>query len=116
MYHDNFNAGRSTFGNGIRNSGSGRIDHGNQSGKSQALKWKVDIVGIKIKSIRELVSWQLEVAKSQDSFAHASKIHVSSIKFILQLLIHWQILSFDVNGSAPIKKKKIRQIENLFFL
>merc|ERR1719175_305231 len=93
--HDNLDTSGSTLGNGVRDSSSGRINHGHETNESESLQGEVDILGIKGVSVGILVSWEHVVAETKHSLSKSSKLHVGSLESVLPFLSEWQFTSVN---------------------
>merc|ERR1719227_84604 len=100
--HDDFDTGGAAFGHGVRNGGSGRINHGHETNESESLQGEVDILGIKGVSVGVLVSWEHVVAETKHSLSKSSKLHVGSLESVLPFLSEGQFTSINDDGGAPV--------------
>ena len=63
--HNDLNSGRTALGDGVGDSGARRIDHGHESDETESLQREVDLFGVELEALGELVLWQLEVTESE---------------------------------------------------
>merc|ERR1712227_545107 len=100
--HDDLDTGGAAFGHGVRDRGSGRIDHGHEANESEALQGEVDVLGIEWVSNWIFVSREHVVAETEDTFSESSKFHVSSLESVSPFLGHGEFSSIHNNGGASV--------------
>merc|ERR1719384_1086505 len=100
--HDDLDTSGPALADGVRDSGSGRVNHGHEADESESLKREVYVLGIEGVSDGVLVSGQHVVTESEDTLAESSELHVGSLESILPLLSHGQLSSVNNDGGAPV--------------
>merc|ERR1719188_213732 len=100
--HDDLDTGGSALGDGVRDSGSWRINHGHETDESESLQGEVDILGVEWVSNGVLVSGKHVVAETKDTFSESSKLHVGGLESISPFLSEWEFSSINNNGGASV--------------
>merc|ERR1719394_1383936 len=100
--HDDLDTGGAAFGHGVRDRGSGRIDHGHEANESEAFQGEVDVLGIEGISNWVFVSREHVVAETKDTFSESSKFHVGSLESVSPFLGHGEFSSIHNNGGASV--------------
>ena len=112
-----------TFAHGIRYSGSGRVNHGHKTHKSETSDWEVDIFGVEVETFREIFRVQIFVTKpfrggtqldcgtvdrlgrlvTKDTFTTTTEVHISGLKVLFPFISHRFDLSLIHNLCTSVQ-------------
>ncbi|GMS85839.1 hypothetical protein PENTCL1PPCAC_8014, partial [Pristionchus entomophagus] len=103
-HHHNLDSGGSALGHGVRDGGTGRVDHGHQADESETIEGEIYVLfRLKSESLRELVLGQVEVAEAEHSFAHSSQLQVGRVEVGLVLLVHHLFFAVQKDSRASLE-------------
>lgn len=101
--HDDLNTGRSAFSHSVGHGSARRIDHGDKTEETQVVQGKVAFFRVKRISLGELVSRQLKVAETNDTFSESTEFEVGRVESVLQFVVKNLFLSINEDGTASFE-------------
>ena len=84
--HDNLDTSRTALGDGVGDGSAGRVNHGHEADKAEALNGEVAVVGVEGIAAGIFVQGEDEVAEAQHTLTQPAQLHVGRVEGVLPLL------------------------------
>ena len=84
--HDNLDTSRTALGDGVGDGSAGRVNHGHEADKAEALNGEVAVIGVEGIAAGIFVQGEDEVAEAQHTLTQPAQLHVGRVEGVLPLL------------------------------